>query len=102
MNILLILFGFVTALFVWWRFWFFMRNPKRQPPLGEGFLAPADGYVVYVKRVEVRCRYTAQRPNGGGVKGLYARLDSYNFFYFKITICPLPDLLGLLSAQCQV
>lgn len=52
MNILLILFGFVTALFVWWRFWFFMRNPKRQPPLGEGFLAPADGYVVYVKRVE--------------------------------------------------
>jgi len=28
-----------------------MRNPKRQPPPGESFLAPADGYVVYVKRV---------------------------------------------------
>lgn len=52
MKIFFILFGLVTAFFVWWRFWFFMRNPMRQPPAGEGFLAPADGYVVYVKRVE--------------------------------------------------
>lgn len=52
MKVFLILIGLVSALFVWWRFWFFMRNPTRQPPPGEGFLAPADGYVVYVKRVE--------------------------------------------------
>jgi phosphatidylserine decarboxylase len=52
MNILLTLLSIVTALFIWWRFWFFMRNPKRQPPPGDGFLAPADGFVVYVKRVE--------------------------------------------------
>lgn len=52
MKIFLILLGLLTGLFIWWRFWFFMRNPKRQTPEGEGFLAPADGYVVYVKRVE--------------------------------------------------
>lgn len=52
MNILLILFSLASILFIWWRFWFFMRNPKRQVPAGAGFLAPADGYVVYVKRVE--------------------------------------------------
>lgn len=52
MNILLILFSLASILFIWWRFWFFMRNPKRQVPAGEGFLAPADGYVVYVKHVD--------------------------------------------------
>jgi phosphatidylserine decarboxylase len=52
MNIILILFGLVSTLFIWWRFWFFIRNPKRQSPAGAGFLAPADGYVVYVKRVD--------------------------------------------------
>lgn len=51
MAIPVLLFSLVTAIFLWWRFWFFMRNPKRQPPPEDGFLAPADGYVVYVKRV---------------------------------------------------
>lgn len=52
MKVFLILFSLLTAFFTWWRFWFFMRNPKRKAPAGEDFLAPADGYVVYVKRVE--------------------------------------------------
>jgi phosphatidylserine decarboxylase len=52
MMVFLIFFSLVTAFFIWWRFWFFMRNPKRKMPAGDDFLAPADGYVVYIKRVE--------------------------------------------------
>jgi phosphatidylserine decarboxylase len=39
------------ALFGAWRFWFFLRDPERTPPSGASLLAPADGWVVYAKRV---------------------------------------------------
>ncbi len=52
MFIILTGLSIVTLLFIFWRCWFFMRNPKRYPPSGDGLLSPADGYVVYVKRVE--------------------------------------------------
>jgi phosphatidylserine decarboxylase len=35
-----------------WRFWWFWRNPARTPVVGDHLLCPADGTVVYVKRVE--------------------------------------------------
>jgi phosphatidylserine decarboxylase len=38
--------------YLFWRDIWFYRNPPRQPPAHEGVLAPADGTVVYVKRVE--------------------------------------------------
>lgn len=41
-----------TLIFVGWRFWFFFRNPSRNVPAGDSMLSPADGYVVYVRRVE--------------------------------------------------
>lgn len=53
MTLILILFATATLAFLWWRFWFFLRNPARQHPPGNGFLSPADGYVVYIKRVEL-------------------------------------------------
>ncbi|HEX4445936.1 MAG TPA: phosphatidylserine decarboxylase, partial [Polyangiaceae bacterium] len=38
--------------FVFWRnFWFF-RDPPRTPPPGAGLVSPADGTVVYVKKVD--------------------------------------------------
>lgn len=46
------LFGITGLAFLGWRFWLFLRNPERRPPPGDGFLSPADGYVVYVRRVE--------------------------------------------------
>jgi phosphatidylserine decarboxylase len=52
MSIFLAVVALISTLFLFWRFWFFMRNPKRKIPDGDDFLAPADGYVVYVKRVE--------------------------------------------------
>lgn len=44
--------AFISTLFLGWRFWFFMRDPARKIPEGDDFLSPADGFVVYVKRVE--------------------------------------------------
>lgn len=41
------------ALFVYWRTRFFFRDPHREPPADpRAVLAPADGFVTYVKRVE--------------------------------------------------
>jgi phosphatidylserine decarboxylase len=37
--------------FLYWRHVWFFRNPPRQPPAVAGVLSPADGTVVYVKRV---------------------------------------------------
>jgi phosphatidylserine decarboxylase len=38
--------------YVFWRqFWFF-RDPQRMPPPGVGLVSPADGTVVYVRKVE--------------------------------------------------
>ncbi|TBV78988.1 MAG: phosphatidylserine decarboxylase [Desulfobulbaceae bacterium] len=41
--------GLGGALF--WRYYWFFRNPERQAPTGEGLLSPADGKVVYVRKV---------------------------------------------------
>lgn len=53
MNILIVILislflysiGFIT-----WRV-YFLRNPKRQPPGGNVVVSPADGIVIYIKRV---------------------------------------------------
>lgn len=52
MIALSLIFIILISIFLLWRFWFFLRDPKREPPSGSGFLAPADGFIVYVKRVE--------------------------------------------------
>lgn len=35
-----------------WRYVWFFRDPPRTPPAAEGFVSPADGTVVYVRKVE--------------------------------------------------
>ncbi|HVW27201.1 MAG TPA: phosphatidylserine decarboxylase [Polyangiaceae bacterium] len=37
--------------FLAWRFYYFFRDPPREPPPGRVLLAPADGYVLYSRRV---------------------------------------------------
>lgn len=44
--------GAIGAAFLYWRYFWFFRNPRRTPPPGDGILCPADGTVVYVKTVE--------------------------------------------------
>jgi phosphatidylserine decarboxylase len=38
--------------FAFWRYYWFYRNPMRTIPPGRSLVCPADGTVVYVKRVE--------------------------------------------------
>jgi phosphatidylserine decarboxylase len=40
----------VASYLLWRQFWFF-RDPQRSPPTAAGLLSPADGTVVYVKKV---------------------------------------------------
>jgi phosphatidylserine decarboxylase len=39
------------GLYLFWRYVWFFRNPKRKIPDGDHVLSPADGTVVYVERV---------------------------------------------------
>ena len=38
--------------FLFWRFHYFFRDPVRHPPSGRVIVAPADGVLLYVRRVE--------------------------------------------------
>ncbi len=42
----------VVAAFLFWRYVWFFRNPDRTIAQGENIVSPADGTVVYVKRVQ--------------------------------------------------
>jgi phosphatidylserine decarboxylase len=48
---LAVAFASFATLFLVWRFYYFFRDPDRRPPPGDGILAPADGYVVYIHAV---------------------------------------------------
>ena len=40
------------AAYLFWRYVWFFRNPRRAPPADAGIVSPADGTVVYVRSVE--------------------------------------------------
>ncbi len=40
-----------AAAYLAWRRWWFFRDPQRTPPQTPGLVSPADGQVVYVRRV---------------------------------------------------
>lgn len=43
----------LVGVFLYWRLWYFLRDPKRVVPPGEHrIVAAADGFITYVKRVE--------------------------------------------------
>jgi phosphatidylserine decarboxylase len=49
---ILILISVAGAGFLYWRYFWFFRNPPRIAPPGSNIVSPADGTVVYVKTVE--------------------------------------------------
>jgi len=52
MSNLIIIVAIIVILFLFWRFLFFFRNPNRKIPFDDrSILSPADGYIVYVKKV---------------------------------------------------
>lgn len=52
MNILIFIFIIFIILIVYWRFFFFFRDPERTIPPGENIVAPADGVILYVRRMK--------------------------------------------------
>ncbi len=50
-------------LFLFWRYVWFFRNPTRTSPTGENVVSPADGRVVYVKRVPPRVPIISMKNN---------------------------------------
>jgi phosphatidylserine decarboxylase len=68
--------------FLYWRHVWFFRNPPRSPPPDEGILSPADGTVVYVRKV------AADEPVISVKRGIQVRI---------------PDILrGNLGGTCLV
>lgn len=51
MVLLFSLLGLLLSLFIIWRI-YFLRNPPRTIPTGSVLVAPADGFVVYIKPVQ--------------------------------------------------
>lgn len=51
-RILLVLALSMVAAFLFWRYVWFFRNPNRTIAQGENIVSPADGTVVYVKKVQ--------------------------------------------------
>jgi len=50
-KILLILGGLHFSYFLFWRFYYFFRNPQRNIPLGDNVVSPADGKIIYIQKV---------------------------------------------------
>jgi phosphatidylserine decarboxylase len=42
----------LIPLFFVYRFWFFLRDPKRKIPEGNNIVAPADGLIIYIKEIK--------------------------------------------------
>lgn len=50
--ILIMSISLFLSIFIYWRYFFFFRDPDRVIPEGDNIVSPADGTVVYVKKVE--------------------------------------------------
>ncbi|MBT7903362.1 phosphatidylserine decarboxylase [Candidatus Woesearchaeota archaeon] len=52
LSYFIILFVLLFLLWGYWRFYFFFRDPGRIVPKGKNLVSPADGKIVYVKKVK--------------------------------------------------
>ena len=39
-------------IYLWWRFFFFFRDPNRDTPKGNNIVSPADGTIVYIRKTK--------------------------------------------------
>ncbi len=47
-----VFFSLLIPLFFIYRFWFFLRDPKRKIPIGANVVAPADGMIIYINEIK--------------------------------------------------
>lgn len=54
MTLFLVIIGLISliVLLLYWRFFYFFRNPERVIPGGNNIVSPADGTIVYIKKVK--------------------------------------------------
>ncbi len=94
--ILLVVVGVVLlATWAYWRFHLFDRDPDRTPPEGakDGVLAPADGTILYVRRVN------AEEPPIAVKRG---RLVPFSRFVGRTGVCGPGYLVGIFMHPTSV
>jgi len=42
----------LAALAIYWIFFYFFRDPERITPSGNNIVAPADGTIMYIRKIE--------------------------------------------------
>jgi phosphatidylserine decarboxylase len=53
MNLLLTIIPLILIIiYLWWRFYYFFRDPERTAPEGDNIVSPADGKIVYIRKVK--------------------------------------------------
>ena len=52
LNIIIIIVLIFLITYCFWKFFFFYRDPERNIPVGENIVSPADGTIVYIKKIE--------------------------------------------------
>ena len=61
----------LAAAYLFWRYYWFWRNPPRTVPPGENLVSPADGTVVYVKRAAASEPVIVVQAGQGGLDQRY-------------------------------
>lgn len=68
--------------FLVFRFWFFMRDPKRHIPEGNNIVSPADGKIVYIRKVnDNKVPLSIKEGRKYHLDDLYPGLKDYSFKY---------------------
>lgn len=52
LSIILLIVAILAALAIYWRFSYFFRDPDRIIPPGNNIVAPADGTIIYIRKME--------------------------------------------------
>lgn len=58
--------------FLFWRFYYFFRDPERKAPEGRVIVSPADGYILYIHKVEAGTKPSPTK------KGVSIALDEWS------------------------